>query len=274
MTIRELYRGSGLIPFEASQLLQKIFGWDRTQLPLHLDEPVSDESAGWFHSLAEKRRSGYPLQYLLGEWEFYGLPFFVGEGVLIPRGDTETLVDVGLQAAAAYPAPRICDLCSGSGCIAAALSKNLPAAASITAVELSSAAYAYLCRNVERNQCSAVRTVQADVLTWVPDCRFDLILSNPPYLAPEEMAELQREVTFEPAMALEAAEDGLYFYSVLSRRYLDFLQPGGTLAFEVGYRQADAVAGLLRQHGYSQIQKTKDLNGIERVVSGSKALLT
>lgn len=258
--------------FEAAQLLRHLLG-EGECLPLsrflmRRGEQAPPSLPAALAALLERRCAGYPLQYLLGEWEFFGLPFRVGEGVLIPRPDTEVLVETGLALAKGLPAPAVADLCSGSGCVAAALSCNLPPAARLYAVELSQAALPYLRENLCRNGCRNVQAVQADALCWQPGEPLDLVVSNPPYLASGEMEALSREVRFEPSMALEAPEEGLLFYRVLSRRCREYLRPGGWLAFEVGYRQSGLVAALLEENGYREIALRHDLAGIPRVVLG------
>ena len=271
MTYRELLTGAcqqGMEAHEALTLLEHLFSLSRTSLLIHMDEDCDEQKISSFEQMAARRLTGYPLQYLLGEWEFFGLPFYVGEGVLIPRADTEVLVETALELCDGMFSPVICDLCSGTGCIPIALSKNLPSQASLTAVELSEQALSYLYRNKERHRCDNLTVVQADVLTWQPDRQFDLITANPPYISRQEMESLQPEVRCEPQMALLAPEEGLAFYRVLSDRCRSFLRPGGWLVFEIGYRQGEAVSALLQQNGYSDIRLIADYNGNDRVVTG------
>ncbi len=260
----------GTASFEVYCLLEHIFGWNKHAVLLYKENDVNELQAKLFSTLLERRKSGYPLQYLLGSWEFWGYEFMVGEGVLIPRADTEILCEAVLEAAKAFPAPRIADLCVGSGCLPVVYSKEIPQAEEILAVELSEDALFYLRRNVEQNHCSNIRVIHDDVLTWTPDQPLHIISSNPPYLSDEEMGELQTEVTFEPEMALLAPENGLYFYRILSQRCKEFLVPGGVLAFEVGWKQAKAVAELMGQNGYINIQILQDYGGNDRVVLGYK----
>ena len=271
MTYRELLTGAcqqGMEAHEALTLLEHLFSLSRTSLLIHMDEDCDEQKISSFEQMAARRLAGYPLQYLLGEWEFFGLPFYVGEGVLIPRADTEVLVETALELCDGLFSPVICDLCSGTGCIPIALSKNLPSQASLTAVELSEQALSYLYRNKERHRCDNLTVVQADVLTWQPDRQFDLITANPPYISRQEMESLQPEVRCEPQMALLAPEEGLAFYRVLYDRCRSFLKPGGWLVFEIGYRQGEAVSALLQQNGYSDIRLIADYNGNDRVVTG------
>ena len=155
----------GLPPHEVQLLLEHLTALSRTALLLKMDDLAPDRLVQQLNELVQQRLTGYPLQYLLGEWEFFGLPFFVGEGVLIPRADTEVLVETALELCDGMFAPQVCDLCSGSGCIPIALSRHLPEQASLTAVELSDAALGYLQKNVQRHHCSNLTVVQADVLT-------------------------------------------------------------------------------------------------------------
>ena len=258
----------GTASFETYCLLEHLFGWNRHDVQLCRDFPVAELMEERFRSLLERRKSGYPLQYLLGSWEFWGYEFAVGEGVLIPRADTETLCEAVLEAAKEFDSPVIADLCSGSGCLPVVFSKEIPKAERIYAVELSEDALPYLKKNVELNDCKNLTVLHQDVLTWIPQEPLHIISSNPPYLSYEEMEELQTEVTYEPKMALEAPENGLYFYRVLSDRYREFLVDGGVLAFEVGWTQAEAVANLMKQFGYSDLRILRDLPGNERVVIG------
>lgn len=271
MTYRQLLceaQQRGLPTHEAQLLLEQVFGLSRTALLIHIDEPCDEGKLSAFEQLLSRRLRGYPLQYLLGEWEFYGLPFYVGEGVLIPRADTEVLVETALELCDGKFSPAICDLCSGTGCIPIAMSKTLTPQASFTAVELSDEALSYLRRNKERHHCDNLTVVQADVLTWEPNRQFDLITANPPYISAQEMQELQTEVRCEPSMALAAPEDGLYFYRILSQRCTRFLAPGGWLVFEIGYRQGEAVQNFLWQNGYHEIHLIHDYSGNDRVVAG------
>ena len=272
---KALLKQAGFSPsscgFECYILAESAFHLTKHQLLCNKDAPAPSQEAEHFFALVKKRSQGYPLQYLAGQWEFYGYPFFVGEGVLIPRADTETLADAALEAARPITAPAIADLCSGSGCLPVVFARELPRA-SLWAVELSPQALAYLHKNAAFHQCKNLTIVEGDVAQWQPPEPLDIITANPPYRAPEEMLSLQKEVTFEPAMALEAPENGLYFYRLIAQRYLPFLKPGGLLAFEVGWRQAQAVKDILAQAGYCSIGFREDLEGIERVIYGRKPL--
>lgn len=254
--------------FEAMQLHEKQ-GLSREQLLLE-DSELSHHQQQAIQFDLKKRCAGYPLQYLLGEWEFYSLPFQVGEGVLIPRQDTEILVDCALKLLQNCPSPTAADLCSGSGCIAISIAKHRPDCRML-AVELSEKAFSYLCKNIKLNQAENVTALRQDVLTAeLEKERFDLIVSNPPYLTEEEMRHLQREVTFEPALALDGGKDGLFFYRKLIQNCYPALKSGGFLAFECGWQQAEALCTLFLQQGYRSPTVLRDYAGNDRVVYAQK----
>lgn len=237
------------------------------------NENVPEEAETKIRSLVKKLTDGEPLQYLLGEWEFWGYPFKVGKGVLIPRPDTETLVEEVLRICRGYglDSPKIADLCSGSGCIAVALKKELPDA-EVCAMELSKDALYYLRENVKRNNVD-VRVISADVLD--PKSAellngSDIIVSNPPYLTAEDMSDLQTEVAKEPSMALFGGEDGLDFYRKMTRLWKNSLKTGGFLCYEFGMGQHESVGMLLKANGFTDIEFAKDAGGIIRTVTARK----
>lgn len=266
--------------FESRCIIEDIMGLDRLQLAMDGEKQADETKKAKALMLLERRLNGEPLQYLLGEWEFYGLPFKVGEGVLIPRPDTEVLVETVLDRFMKLGKldPEIVDLCSGSGCIAVAIQKNLPKS-KVTAVELSSDAFPYLTENIRRNGVN-VKTMKGDVLNGEllnnfadPEDhgefrKIDCIVSNPPYLTEKEMGELSPEVKCEPETALYGGADGLKFYRVIACLWKEILREGGLLAFEIGYEQGEAVSDILEKSGYTDIKVIKDLGGNDRVVIG------
>jgi len=216
--------------------------------------------------LARRRASGEPLQYILGEWEFYGYPFKVGKGVLIPRPETELLVDLAKEYCVRNSV--VFDLCAGSGCVGIALAKET--GCKVIAVEKSSEAIEYLKQNIILNKVEKqVEIVQGDVLdleVYQSLCAMnaDWILINPPYLSKSEMQELQKEVTHEPESALFGGYDGLEFYRKFFKEW-GWLADGNNFATEVGDGQAEAVCEMMREIGVNPLIK-KDYNGIDRVV--------
>lgn len=214
----------------------------------------------------EKRIAGYPLQYILGEWEFYGLPFLVGEGVLIPRPDTEILVEQALRFLKDRPAARVLELCAGSGCISVAVAKHTDA--TVTAMEKFPQAFGYLQKNIALNRVS-VQAVQADLFDGFGGT-FDLILANPPYIRTEALSALSREVRQEPPSALDGGADGLRFYRAIAGIYKENLAAGGRLLLEIGYDQRADVTAILVQAGYKNIACFRDYGGNDRVLSAEK----
>lgn len=279
--VREILRNAGIddFLFDSKCILEDFAHFDYFTLTAHKNDAVPAQTAERTIEAARKRAERYPLQYLLGEWEFYGMKFKVGEGVLIPRPDTEILVDTVLSHFRGK-SPSVVDLCSGSGCIAAAIKRNLPSA-SVTAIELSSEAMPYLVENIRNNGVS-VKLMKGDVTDAklldnfadpqsVGDyLKVDCIVSNPPYLTDREMSELQLEVGFEPTEALAAGQDGLKFYRIIACLWREILCDGGFIAFECGDGQCAAIKDILLKSGYGKIGIIKDYNGLERVVTGIK----
>ncbi|MBO5448060.1 MAG: peptide chain release factor N(5)-glutamine methyltransferase [Ruminococcus sp.] len=234
------------------------------------DEMLTTEQERKITETVVRRSQGYPLQYLLGEWEFYGLPFKVGEGVLIPRQDTETLVDIAAGKYKKTDSPTVIDLCAGSGCIGIALERQL-SSPKIYAVEKYPEAAGYLAENIRLNGSRIEMTVGdvLDIRTASSLPKADLIVCNPPYLTSEDMENLQREVSFEPECALFGGEDGLDFYRAVTRIWKKNLKSGGMLMFEIGAGQEDEVMQIMIQHGFRNVRCRKDLCGVVRCVFGT-----
>ena len=280
MTIRQFQRtleqdlaalGAESPRFDAAQLLRWLSGQDQAWLIAHTGDACPEDWQARSVDALHRLESGEPLQYLLGEWEFYGLPLAVGPGVLIPRADTETIVETCLLALAPVPDPAIWDLCSGSGAIALALASRRPDAR-ILAAELSEEALPYLQQNIAALAPDQVTAVQTDVLTQLPDGLCDLIVSNPPYITGADMQTLSPQVRREPELALYGGEDGLRFYRQLTHSCYDHLRPGGWLIFEIGYDQGESVPALLRQRGFDQVFCRNDLAGVPRCAGGRRPL--
>ena len=241
-----------------------------------LTNPVDLKLKEKFLDLCKRRIAGEPLQYLVGEWEFYGITVKVGKGVLIPRQNTETVVDTAICLAENKfrKKIKIADLCSGSGCIALALEQNLKTQ-KVFCVEKSDEAKKFLAENLELNNSSA-EIIQADVTEKIPEeiPALDMIVCNPPYLTREDMENLQKEVSFEPEEALFGGEDGLDFYRDIVRIWTDALKEGGIILFEVGINQEDEVMKILIQRGYENVRCRKDFSGVNRCVYGTKPVST
>lgn len=274
MTLADAYReglalaGPGTDrAFEVSCLFEGAFGLPRYAPGLDARQAGAPALERFF-AHCRKLAEGEPLQYLLGEWEFFGLPFFVGEGVLIPQPDTETLVETALGLMEGTPSPVVADLCAGSGCVGISIAHMRPDAR-VYALELSEAALPYLARNIERNG-APVEALHCDALAPPALPPLDGVVSNPPYISREEMAGLPPQVKREPEMALYGGGDGLDFYRALPGVYRPLIKEGGFLALEVGYTQAEAVAALVRGAGFHAVETRRDLAGVARVVTGLK----
>lgn len=278
MTVNEIYQ-SGLkllennnienSKFEAQSLLQKAFSLDRVGFIIHKTDKADENCSHNFLNFIEKRISGEPLQYILGEWSFMGFDFKVGRGVLIPRDDTEVVVNLCIDFLKNRADKKTVDLCSGSGAIAVALDKI--SGAKVTAVEIDETAFSYLETNVKENN-SSVKPVMADALKicdTFADGELDLIVSNPPYIKSADIETLQKEVQLEPRLALDGGEDGCDFYREIVNRWSRKLKKGGALAFELGEGQADAVKALMTEQGFSDFRISLDFGGVQRAIIGT-----
>ena len=219
-----------------------------------------------------RRLRGEPVAYITGTWEFYGLPMKVGPDVLIPRPDTETLVDAVKEVLVGYKMDaRVLDLCCGSGCITCAVGHELPAT-KLVAVDLSASALEVCRANIAMNRLSSrVICMQADATASPPlgIGSFDVIVSNPPYIKSGEIQTLDRSVRdYEPIWALDGGKDGLRFYKAIIKYWKSLLRPEGALIFEVGENQADDVCDMLMAAGFASCAVRKDARGVERVVIG------
>ena len=221
--------------------------------------------------LAQRHLAGEPVAYLIGEWEFYGLPLDISESVLIPRPDTEVLVEQALSRLQGVSEPRILDLCAGSGCVGLALAKHL-SGSRVVLGELDEGALRICRQNIRRNDLTGrVVSLQMNALEKPPAHlgEFDAIVSNPPYIPDGDIAGLDVSVRdYEPHLALRGGEDGLDFYRAICAQWRTALRADGRLLFEVGIGQADDVLRIMRSCGFGDVEITPDLNGIPRVASG------
>ena len=264
--------GKEAYAFEAELLMEKAAGLNRTALFLRGEEYLSEEVLAVYEGFLVEREQGRPTQYILGEWEFMGLPFHVGEGVLIPRGDTEVLVETILEKQQAEPLKSILDIGTGSGCIPISLG-HYGKFEKIMAVDISSKALGYATKNAAENNIK-IDFYESDLFSNVPaewQGRLDAIVSNPPYIPKKDIEELMTEVKdFEPMNALDGGEDGLDFYRAIVEQGRDWLKEGGWLFFEIGYDQGEALLSLLNEFGYTDTEIRQDLAGLDRVAMGRK----
>lgn len=283
--------------FDARELFRLATGRD----PRLSERVLTEEQAARLETLCQRRESREPLQYLCGRWPFLDFELAVGPGVLCPRADTEVVAEAAAQTLAGCAAPKVLDLCAGTGCLGLGIKRLCPTA-SVTCVEKSPEALHYLVCNVRTALRSlpqgstedvleedeptlgsgllgiaalppAAQAVEGDLFDYwrgLPEGGLDLIVSNPPYLTASEMEDLQPEVAKEPAMALAAGEDGLDFYRALARHYQTPLRPGGTLALEIGWQQREAVTALLEANGWADIACRKDFGGNDRCVTARR----
>ena len=265
----EILKNAGITDaeFDALCLLEHTLSLSRVDITLCPEKQV--DGAG-FIKACETRALGTPLQYILGEWEFMGLPFYVSPDVLIPRADTETLVEYVLEKHA--DRKNILDMCCGSGCIGLSVNHFLKNS-NVTLCDISENALEMTRKNAKRLGLD-VEVLQADLTkggnAYFEDGAFDLILSNPPYITTRDMDTLSEEVKREPYIALWGGDDGALFYRPLICEWDSVLADGGTMALEVGYDTADTVCTLFCECGYSNITRHTDLNGVVRVISATK----
>lgn len=253
---------------DAESLLLHVTGKNKAWLMTRLDEQLAEADASLYFELIERRFRGEPVQYILGESEFYGLPFRVTRAVLAPRPETEHLVEKVLDLAASFQAPRIVDIGTGSGIIAVALACKLPRA-EITAIDISASALKLARTNAQRNGVlDRIRFLEGNLLAPVAGEQFEIVVSNPPYIPTTDRASLAVEVRdYEPELALFAGSDGLDIYRRLIPGSSVALVSGGFLALEIGYGQAPAVKASLTEAGFHNVGFTPDLQGILRVAS-------
>lgn len=264
----------------AELLLMHVLGRDRAWLYAHPEDSLDADQAAAFAQLVERRAGGEPSQYLTGRQEFWSLDFEVTTDVLIPRPETEHLVEVALARLGARRAEplRVADVGTGSGCLAVALARECPRAR-VTATDISARAIAVARRNAARHgSADRIHFVRMNILKCFVEGRsaggprFDLIVSNPPYVALADARSLQREVReHEPPQALFAGEDGLGFYPQLFAQAEALLMPGGLLVVELGHGQAARVRDLLGASAWRDVTVERDLAGIERVISAERA---
>lgn len=268
MTLKEAYdygvyflsaNGADEAEFKSLCLVCHLDGIKNSEFEFHKNDEIIMKK---FADLLWRVKSGEPLQYVIGKWDFYESEFFVGEGVLIPRPETEELTDLAVKIAQKIENPVVIDLCSGSGCIGISIAKKVKGS-TVCLVEKSEKAFGYLLKNAKN--VPNVNSLNKDIFTLPKIEKADIIVSNPPYIKSDEIAFLQAEVQKEPKMALDGGADGLEFYRFIAENYKDYLKDGGSLLFEIGETQADAVADILKSNGYSDIEIKNDVYGNARM---------
>lgn len=255
---------------DASVIILHALGIDKTRLILGGDQ-VSHADYDKVLALAQRAAEGEPVQYIVGECEFMSLPFKVKKGVLIPRPDTEVLVEAVTDRLSRTENPQICDICCGSGCIGLSLVRYLPTAFA-TLLDISPTAVEVSAENAKSlNLSSRCKILTADITKDSVEGEFDCVVSNPPYIKSEIVETLDRKVVgYEPHLALDGGYDGLDFYRIISQKAP--LKPKGLLAFEIGFDQGEAVSKIMSDLGYTRIEVIQDIENRDRVVLGYKKL--
>jgi len=269
LTIAQALRARGIDPIDARALLEHALGVDAAYLAARPELALSAARQARFERLLERRRAGEPVAYLVGRREFFSLEFAVTPAVLIPRPETELLVEQAVERLPADAASTVLDLGTGSGCIAIALARERPRAR-VTAVDRSAAALTVARRNAGRLSASNVEFVRSDWFAALAPGAFDLIVANPPYIADADPCLASGDARFEPRAALAGGADGLDRIRDIVARAPAWLDPGGWLLFEHGYDQAQACRNLLDAANFREIASYRDLAGIERVSAGRR----
>ncbi|MGN0415793.1 MAG: peptide chain release factor N(5)-glutamine methyltransferase [Agathobacter sp.] len=250
---------------DAWLLLAMACRMDHTFYYMHIDEEMPEDAQHEFDGLIRKRSERVPLQYITGEQEFMGLTFHVNSSVLIPRQDTETLVEEALKLV--QPGMKIMDMCTGSGCVLISILKNAHGVEGF-GYDISKQAINVAKENAKFNDVAA-DFERSDLFDDVMEEQFDMMVSNPPYIRSDEIAALMPEVAdFEPHEALDGKEDGLYFYRKLIAGCGEFMKPGGYVLFEIGYDQGTEVSSMMKNAGFEEVTVVKDLAHHDRVVLG------
>lgn len=252
--------------FEAQCIFEDMLKVDRSRI-LCSNSPVTKDDILLVNSIIERRKAGEPLQYILGTWDFYDLTFFVGQGVLIPRPETEILVDFALDNLKDKKNPVIFDLCAGTGCIGLTIAKHMPEA-TVYLLEKQENAFEYLKKNADNLTLENVQLIKGDLFTFDFDelPMADLIVSNPPYIPTTEIEELQKEVLSEPISALDGGNDGLDFYRCLADKWTSKVKKSGFMAFECGDNQSSDVIDIFNGK-YVENNVIFDFNNIDRIVT-------
>lgn len=253
--------------YDAGELLYEVSGFNMSTYPLHMREEAPEDVRKRYLKLVDRRAGHEPLQYILGKAWLFGQEFYVEPGVLIPRYDTETLIEAALPCL--KETSSVLDLCCGSGCILTALLTNGPSGTYGTGADLSDTALRVTSRNLKKYGLEGrTRVVKSDLFSGLSET-YDIIVSNPPYIPDGEIPYLESEVRdFEPRLALAGGRDGLDFYRKIAAEASAFLNPDGILAMEIGFDEGQAVSQIMKEHGFRNVSLFQDLAGKDRVVLG------
>ena len=250
---------------KARLLLQYVLDKSRQYIIVYDNKEIDKQQQWQYFVNIEKLTKGIPLQHITHRQEFMKMDFFVDENVLIPRPDTEILVEEVIKIAQKYNSPRILDLCTGSGAIAISLKKFVPNA-DITAVDISEKALEIAQKNAEKLEAK-INFVKSDLFDKLDNKKFDIIVSNPPYIRKDEIKKLSEEVQKEPKIALDGGEDGLDFYRIIAEQAINYLKTGSFLCFEIGYNQKNDVIKIIEdEQNYKNTYCKKDLYGNDRII--------
>lgn len=269
---KEIIKDVDTPQLDAEVILSHILGKDRMYLHLNRDKVLSDTETSCFFAMIERRKKREPVQYIIGTQEFMGIDFLVKEGVLVPRGDTEILVEETLKLLEKLQNPLVVDVGCGSGAISVSIAKYKEDA-QVYALDIESTPLEVTEINAKKNCVdNRVKVIKSDMLSALNkefEGKVDAIISNPPYIKEEVISTLMEEVKdFEPYSALSGGKDGLYFYREITKQSLKFLKENGFIAYEIGHDQREEVATILRNNGFCGIICIKDLAGLDRVIIG------
>lgn len=250
---------------KARLLLQYVLDKPRQYIIVYDNKEIDKQQQWQYFVNIEKLTKGIPLQHITHRQEFMKMDFFVDENVLIPRPDTEILVEEVIKIAQKYDSPRILDLCTGSGAIAISLKKFVPNA-DITAVDISEKALEIAQKNAKKLE-TKINFLKSDLFDKLDNKKFDIIVSNPPYIRKDEIKKLSEEVQKEPKIALDGGEDGLDFYRIITEQAINYLKTGSFLCFEIGYNQKNDVIKIIEdEQNYKNTYCKKDLYGNDRII--------